>query len=145
MKVECFQVADPPSISSEEIANLIGHIIQEESPGLNGEIRFIFVDDDHIQNLNQKYLSHDSPTDVISFALESNGNLLDGEVYISVERASEQAQEYQTDLEGEISRLAIHGTLHLLGYDDDTENGRREMREKEDTYLHRLEPKRKEL
>jgi len=83
----------------------------------------IFVDDPYIHNLNKEYRGIDRPTDVISFALEDDKSFIQtdfkvlGDIYISVDTAKRQALEYQHSLKREISFLAIHGLLHLLGYD----------------------------
>lgn len=83
----------------------------------------IFVDDSYIHNLNKEYRGIDRPTDVISFALEDDKSFIQtdfkvlGDIYISVDTAMKQADEYQHSLKREISFLAIHGLLHLLGYD----------------------------
>jgi rRNA maturation RNase YbeY len=145
VNVECHQIADTYPVSAARISELIAPIISKEKPNLDGEIRIILVDDTYMLHLNQKYLNHDYATDVLSFELDSKSDFLDGEVYISLERAVEQAEEYRVAPEQEIWRLAIHGTLHLLGYDDQTENGRRAMHEKEDAYLHSFALSRKEL
>ena len=83
----------------------------------------IFVDDTYIHNLNKEYRGIDRPTDVISFALEDDKSFIKtdfkvlGDIYISLDTAKKQAEEYQHSLKREISFLAIHGLLHLLGYD----------------------------
>ena len=83
----------------------------------------IFVDDTYIHNLNKEYRGIDRPTDVISFALEDDKSFIKtdfkvlGDIYISVDTAKRQANEYKHSLKREISFLSIHGLLHLLGYD----------------------------
>ncbi len=113
----------------------------------NAEISLIFAGDDLIRDLNKKYLQHDYPTDVIAFALEEKEieyefeieneieKIIDGEIYIGVEVAKEQAEEYCVSLTNEIKRLAAHGTLHLAGYDDSTAELREQMRHLEDKYI----------
>ena len=98
------------------------------------------TDNNYIQTLNNDYRKKDKPTDVISFAYRENAfpglpdtheNL--GDVYISLEKAKEQAAEYKVSMREEVKRLLIHGILHLVGYDH--EKGRKEaeeMRAKED-------------
>ncbi len=87
------------------------------------EFNVIFVDNDYIHKLNKDYRGIDRPTDVISFALEDHseiklmGNRVLGDIYISVEKAKEQAREYGHSFLRELSFLAVHGLLHLLGYD----------------------------
>ena len=83
----------------------------------------IFVDDTYIHNLNKEYRGIDRPTDVISFALEDDTSFIKtdfkvlGDIYISLDTAKRQAEEYKHSLKREISFLSIHGLLHLLGYD----------------------------
>lgn len=101
--------------------------------GRQGNISFVVCDDKFIHELNMKYLKHDYPTDVISFVLEESP--LEAEIYISCETAKEQAEEYRVSLTQEIARLAIHGVLHVAGYDDSTEEQKNIMRKLEDKYL----------
>lgn len=83
----------------------------------------IFVDDEYIHELNRQYRNIDRPTDVISFALEDDKSFINldfkvlGDIYISIDTAKRQAEEYSHSLKREISFLSIHGLLHLLGYD----------------------------
>lgn len=86
------------------------------------ECNIIFVDNKRIHEINQTYRKVDRETDVISFALEDNQDIemevrILGDIYISVEKAKEQAKNYGHSFEREISFLAVHGILHLLGYD----------------------------
>lgn len=89
----------------------------------NGIFNVIFVDNDYIQKINREYRSIDRPTDVISFALEDEDDIkyndfrMLGDIYISIDKAKEQAIEYGHSLDREICFLSIHGILHLLGYD----------------------------
>jgi rRNA maturation RNase YbeY len=100
-----------------------------------GDVNLVFVDDAYIQQLNQQFLGIDSPTDVLSFPLDQHGNHLEGEVYISVDTAAEQAREYNVSLREEILRLVAHGLLHLIGYDDRTAEEKERMTRKEEEYL----------
>lgn len=109
------------------------------------EISIVLVDDFNIMELNKRFLNHDYPTDVLSFPMsvetklknESEG--LVGEILISAETAQRNAKRYRQTFERELMRLAIHGTLHLLGYNDSTAIQKREMRRKERKYLAWLE------
>ncbi len=102
------------------------------------EVSIILVTDNYIKNLNRQYRGVEEATDVLAFSMQEgelsglHSHLL-GDVVISVERAREQAGEFKHSLEEELSLLTIHGTLHLLGYDDQTDKDRKEMevREKE--------------
>ena len=82
-----------------------------------------------------RYLNHDYATDVISFPLE-NGAVLEGEVYVNLDRARAQARVYGVSFSNEVARLVIHGTLHLVGYDDSTEKKAERMKAEEDYHVH---------
>ncbi|GAB6152605.1 rRNA maturation RNase YbeY [Desulfosporosinus burensis] len=111
------------------------------------EVSLMLVDDQRIHALNLEYRGVDRPTDVLSFALqeemdeepasEFEDEML-GDIVISVERAREQAEEYGHSFEREIVYLAVHGTLHLLGYDHEEEDDKLEMRNKEEEVMTRL-------
>ncbi len=96
-------------------------------------VSFIYMDNNEIQEINKQYLEHDYPTDVITFSLEDDK--IDGEIYIGAQIAKEQADEYKVSIKNEILRLAVHGTLHLLGYDDNTDEKRLEMHQLENKYI----------
>ncbi|CAN5453631.1 hypothetical protein BH10BAC6_BH10BAC6_12610 [soil metagenome] len=93
----------------------------------------ILLSDASIHDMNKKFLKHDFATDVITFPLEDQP--MTGEIYISVETASEQAAEYGVTLTNELCRLAIHGALHLVGHDDATKAQREQMHNLENRYL----------
>lgn len=93
----------------------------------------ILLSDASIHDMNKKFLKHDYPTDVITFPLDDQP--MTGEIYISVETASEQAAEYGVTLTNELCRLAIHGALHLVGHDDATKAQREQMHQLENRYL----------
>jgi probable rRNA maturation factor len=82
-----------------------------------GELSLTLLDDPGIRELNRTYLSHDRVTDVLSFALQEEGEPPLGDVYVGLQQAARQASEAGVPLEEELVRLAVHGTLHVLGYD----------------------------
>lgn len=82
-----------------------------------GEVSLTFLDDQGIRALNLEYLGRDRPTDVIAFALHDVGAPVLGDVYVGYEQAGRQARELDIELEEELLRLAVHGTLHVLGHD----------------------------
>ena len=103
------------------------------------EISVAFVDNATIHTLNKRYLDHDEPTDVLSFPLsEPNAKKLAGELVIGAEVAQAQATERGHDVQAELALYVIHGLLHLCGYDDKTEVGAKEMRERERNWLREL-------
>jgi len=93
----------------------------------------IFCDSDKISDLHKQYLNDPGITDVITFNL--GDSQIEGEIYICVEQAQNQAAEYQVSLSDEISRLIIHGLLHLKGFEDNTEEKRKIMKHQEERFL----------
>ena len=105
----------------------------------DAEISLAFVDNPTIHRLNQRYLQHDEPTDVLSFPLsEPNASRLAGELVIGVEVALEQAASRDHDVQAELILYVIHGLLHLCGYDDHDDADRDAMRQRERHYLQQL-------
>ncbi|HUU84713.1 MAG TPA: rRNA maturation RNase YbeY [Phycisphaerae bacterium] len=103
------------------------------------ELHVALVDDATIADLNEKYRGHPGPTDVLSFDLaEPGAKVLDGQIVVSVETARREAVERRHSAEAEVLLYCIHGTLHLLGYDDATPEDARRMHEMEDTLLTEL-------
>jgi probable rRNA maturation factor len=93
------------------------------------DIELILTDNNEIQVLNKEYRQIDKPTDVLSFPLENIPGMPLGSIVISIDKAKEGALNFGHSIDEEITLLFIHGLLHLLGYDHETDNG--EMREKE--------------
>jgi probable rRNA maturation factor len=104
----------------------------------NADISLAFVDNATIQTLNQRYLRHDEPTDVLSFPLEETSGHLVGELVIGAEIAVRQAQSLGHDIQAELALYLIHGLLHLCGYDDQTSDAAAKMRQRERYYLGQL-------
>ena len=100
-----------------------------------GAINFIFTSDDILFELNQQYLGHSTLTDIITFDLSETKTKLEGDIYISIDRAKENAEKFKESVEKEVRRLMIHGVLHLAGYKDKTPAEKAGMRSKEDYYL----------
>ena len=98
-------------------------------------ITFIFSNDDKLRKLKKEYFGEDVFTDTISFNLEEESDPIEGEVYISLERVSENAHTFQQDFITEYKRVIIHGCLHLLGYNDELPEDKTIMTELEETYL----------
>jgi rRNA maturation RNase YbeY len=96
-----------------------------------GEINYIFCDDDYLLELNQQYLEHDTLTDIISFDY-SIGNELHGDIFISIERVLENASDFNVSFEDELKRVMVHGVLHYCGYKDKSEQDEQLMRDKEE-------------
>ena len=96
-----------------------------------GEINYIFCDDNYLLEINQQYLDHDTLTDIISFDY-SVGNEINGDVFVSVERVKVNASDFKVTFHEEIQRVLVHGILHYCGYKDKTESDERIMRSKEE-------------
>ena len=106
----------------------------------DAQISITLVDDAHIAQLNQQYLRHNCPTDVISFPLYARDETPVGDIYIGVEQARRQATELGIPFRLELQRLAVHGTLHVLGYDHPAGSARlrSEMWQRQEAILQRL-------
>lgn len=96
-----------------------------------GEINYIFCDDEYLHKINMEYLNHDTLTDIISFDY-SVGNLLQGDIFISVERVADNAKDFNVTFEEELKRVLSHGVLHYCGYKDKSPKDEALMREKEE-------------
>jgi probable rRNA maturation factor len=116
-----------------KIRTLIEKVIEKEHK-ISGDLNFIITNDKNLKSINIEFLEHDYYTDVISFDY-NYGNVINGEVYISIETVKSNSLNYNVSLKEELLRVIIHGLLHLLGYDDKTEEEKRVMREKEDQWL----------
>ena len=99
-----------------------------------GDISVIFCSDNYILDVNIKYLKHDYYTDIITFDY-CEGNRLSGDLFISIDSVRENAAFYGTEFADELNRDIVHGVLHLIGYDDHTEEDIAVMRAKENYYL----------
>lgn len=103
-----------------------------------GEINYIFCSDEYLRKINIEYLAHDYYTDIITFDSSEEEGVIAGDMYISIERITDNAQQLQTSFEQELYRVLIHGILHLIGYADDTDENKAEMRVLENKALQRL-------
>ena len=99
-----------------------------------GDLSFVFTDDDYLLEVNKQYLQHDYYTDVITFDY-SVGNVVSGDIMISLERIRDNAQQLSNAFESEFFRVCFHGVLHLCGYKDKSNTDEKAMRAKEDYYL----------
>lgn len=96
-----------------------------------GDISFIFCNDDYLHRINLEYLKHDTLTDIISFDY-SDGSIISGDVFISIERVKDNATTYNVSFKTELLRVLSHGILHFLGYKDKTKEDILQMRHKEE-------------
>ena len=117
---------DNETVYADWLSKVISSEIKHE-----GEINYIFCDDDYLLEINQQYLNHDTLTDIISFDY-SIGNELHGDIFISIERVRENAADFKVSFEDELRRVMVHGVLHYCGYKDKSDKDEQLMREKEE-------------
>ena len=103
-----------------------------ESEGFDeGEINYIFCDDEYLHKINVEYLDHDTLTDIISFDY-TVGNLIQGDIFVSVERVKDNANDFNVSFDEELKRVLSHGVLHYCGYKDKSPEDEALMRSKEE-------------
>jgi len=125
-------------IDRKRLREIVAAVLDGEGK-TDAEISLAFVDNPTIHRLNNRYLQHDKPTDVLSFPLsEPSAKRLSGELVIGAEVAKAQAEERGHDVQPELALYVIHGLLHLCGYDDKSPAEERRMRERERHYLRHL-------
>ncbi len=128
--IEFFYETDFELENETNYSDWISRIVVSENRRADG-VSFIFCDDDYLLEINQKYLYHDTLTDIITFDYCDNA-LVNGDVFISVVRVRENAYKFKIGFEEELLRVMSHGVLHLLGYNDKTEEEIGLMRSKEE-------------
>jgi len=99
-----------------------------------GELNFIFCDDNYLHKLNIEFLKHDTLTDIISFDY-TLGKLVSGDIFISIERVRENSLEFHQTFDNELNRVIIHGVLHFMGFKDKSDEEKSVMRRNEDSCL----------
>lgn len=119
------------------LKNWIDSTIRNEKKSV-GEINYIFTSDKYLLSVNKQYLSHNYFTDIITFNY-CQENVINGDIFISIETVKNNSKRFGVTYLNELYRVMIHGILHLIGYDDQNEEQKAEMREKENFYLERLE------
>jgi len=119
---------------TKEFRGFLASIFTNETVELK-RVSYIFCKDDYLLALNQKYLNHDTLTDILTFNLSEFSAAIESDIYISIERVKENALLLKTPYRKELFRVMIHGILHLCGYNDTTVKQKAEMRKKENYYL----------
>lgn len=102
-----------------------------------GDINYIFCDDEYLLQINKDYLQHDYYTDVIGFQY-SEGKILSGDIYISITRIEDNAENNQIDFKNELARVVIHGILHFMNYKDKSDEEAKKMRDLESHYITKI-------
>jgi probable rRNA maturation factor len=116
--------------NEEAIVAWLSAVIVSENKK-EGEINYIFCDDEYLHKINFEYLNHDTLTDIISFDY-SVGNELNGDIFVSIERVLDNASDFNVSFDAELKRVLVHGILHYCGYKDKGESDEQIMRSKED-------------
>lgn len=119
-----------------DISKWISSVISSEK-FKEGDINYVFCDDDYLLKLNIEFLNHNTLTDIISFD-NSIGKILQGDIFISVERVKENAENFNVSFQEELNRVMVHGILHYCGYKDKTNTDSKIIRRKENFYISQL-------
>ena len=128
-----FEDIRPVKLHRRHIKKAIKKLINNELK-LSGDLSIILCSDNYLLNLNKEYLHHNYFTDIITFNYVE-GNKISGDLFISIERIKENSEIFETSWNKELYRVIFHGVLHLIGYNDKTDDETKVMREKEDLYL----------
>jgi rRNA maturation RNase YbeY len=124
-----FKLKTPRKVSS-----WIKRVVAEEGSSIQ-EINYVFCPDSYLLTLNQGFLKHNTLTDIITFDNSEGHGSLEGDIYISIDRVKENANKYKVSFDDELSRVMVHGVLHLLGYKDKKPTEKALMRKKEEACL----------
>ena len=125
---------EKPNIDENWIRSVCENILMDSNQD-KASITFIFSNDYKLRKLKKEYFGEDVFTDTISFNLEEKNDPIEGEVYISLERVFENARTFKEDFITECKRVIIHGCLHLLGYNDESQKDKTKMIKLEETYI----------
>lgn len=126
---------DIPSLKINDtlLDNYINTLISKELCK-KGDISIIFCSDAYLLEINKQYLNHNYYTDIVTFDYGEN-SVISGDLFISVDRIIENAENFNVTFKEELFRVVFHGVLHLVGYNDKSAEEQKEMRQKEDFYL----------
>jgi probable rRNA maturation factor len=129
------QSADFSPENEADTQNFLGMLLQQVYNKESYLINYIFLNPKDIQEMNREYLHHDDATDVITFDFSEDFGVFGGDIFVCPEIVFENARQYQTEPEHEMIRVLCHGLLHLVGYEDKTDNGQIEMKAQEEVCL----------
>lgn len=125
------------SLTTQAVTALVRGVCRREGIS-QAQFSVVIVGDRSIQKIHKTFLRHNTVTDIITFSLETNH--IDSEIYINIEQAKRQAQQYGVTIPNELRRLIIHGVLHAAGYDDTTPRERKKMFDVQERYVRELIP-----
>lgn len=126
-------IEEVPGVNPEFLFAWYSQVCETESKNL-GEISVVFCSDEHLLEMNKEYLQHDYYTDIITFDY-TQGDLVSGDLFISVDRVEDNADEFDVPFQDELHRVCVHGLLHLCGYKDKSPDDEKLMRLKENEML----------
>jgi len=129
-----YDLDEKVDIDAEGLKTICQNIFHKKTH-TQGNITVILTNDEQLLKLKKEYFQQDLLTDVIAFNLEEDGDPVEGEIYISLERVKENTRKFKQNVARELRRVIIHGCLHIMGYDDQTPEGKKEMTQLEDHYL----------
>ena len=124
----------------ESIKSLILNVLKEKKINLIA-LSIILTESNYLSKLKKKYFNVEQFTDVIAFNLSDEKDCIDGEIYISIDDVRKNAKIYSESFENEFKRVIVHGGLHLIGYNDSTDNEKKEMRKLENFHLNKFKEK----
>jgi probable rRNA maturation factor len=134
-----FNFLEPISLADRNrLKRFITHLFKQQRKSLR-ELQYIFCSDPYLLEINRQFLGHDYYTDIISFDLSEKGQPINAEIYISVDRVRDNAQNFDSSLRKELHRVIFHGALHLCGFKDKTKKEQIKMRKTEEKYLAQYE------
>jgi len=118
----------------DKVSDWIASVIEENGQELSN-LTFVFCSDDYLHEMNVEYLDHDTLTDIITFDNSDIEGIIEGDIFISIDRVKDNAATIGTTFTDELHRVLIHGVLHLLGFDDKNNDAQALMRKQEDSCL----------
>lgn len=125
-----------PIKNKRQLSAFLDRQVKEHLPEIKKiRLDYIFCNDAYLLNINQQFLDHNTYTDIITFDMSEQDSELKGEIYVSLERISENAVKYDTSFAEELHRVIFHGALHLCGYSDKKTAEKKEMRQMEDSWI----------
>jgi probable rRNA maturation factor len=132
-KINVYNDTDRLRLPVKSVRDSITKVFEDKNRDI-AEVRIIYVESERMTQINEEYLRHIGTTDVITFELGED-DTIDGEIYICADVAEENANLYKSNFKEELLRYAVHGALHLVGYDDNTEDKRNKMHVLENKYI----------